>query len=141
MSEQPEKSQIASEQMQLRVLLPTRILIDQSVAKVIAEDAGGFFCLLPRHVDLVAALVPGLLAFTTTDGREEFLAIDEGTLVKVGPQVLISTMNAVHGPVLGSLRQLVTDRFISLDERERRSRSALAQLEADFVRRFIELRE
>ena len=127
--------------MQLRVMLPTRILLDQPVMKVIAEDARGSFCLLPRHVDIVSALVPGLLSFTTPAGQEEFLALDEGTLVKVGQDVLVSTMNAVHGAGLGSLREMVTNRFESLDERERRSRSALARLEADFVRRFIGLQE
>jgi F-type H+-transporting ATPase subunit epsilon len=47
----------------------------------------------------------------------------------------------VRGPDLGLLKQTISARFHSLDERERRARSALARLEADFVRRFIELDE
>ncbi len=126
--------------MNLRILLPTRILIDRPVDKVIAEAENGSFCLLPRHIDFVAALVPGLLSFTT-DQQEQFVAIDEGVLVKNGADVLVSVRDAVIGPDLGLLRLMVRERFEALDEREKRARSALVRLEADFVRRFIELRE
>ena len=125
----------------LRVLLPTQILVNTNVLKVIAEAENGSFCLLPRHIDMVAALAPGILSYTTHDGREEFLGTDEGILVKNGPEVLVSVRDAVRGPDLGLLKQTISARFHSLDERERRARSALARLEADFVRRFIELDE
>lgn len=127
--------------MQLKVLLPQEILLDQPVRKVVAEAENGSFCLLPRHIDFVAALAPGLLAFETPEGREEFLAIDHGILVKKGPDVFVSTTDAVLGPDLGQLRQTIIERFHNLDERERHARSALASLEAEFIRRFIELRE
>ncbi len=55
--------------MRLRVLLPTEVLLDVEVTKVIAEAENGFFCLLPRHVDFVAALVPGILYYTTSPGN------------------------------------------------------------------------
>lgn len=125
--------------MRLKVLLPAEVLVDQPVVKVIAEAENGSFCLLPRHVDFVAALVPGLLSFTTEEGNEEFLALDEGILVKCGPEVLISTQNAVRGHDLGTLRQAIEARSQVLDERERETRDALAMLEVEFVRRFMEL--
>ncbi len=125
--------------MRLKVLLPTEVLIDQAVVKVVAEAENGSFGLLPRHIDFVAALVPGLLSFTTEEGEEEFLAVDEGILVKCGPEVLVSTQNAVRGGDLGTLRQAVEERSQVVAERERETRSALARLEADFVRRFMEL--
>jgi len=45
--------------MQLKVLLPTQVLVDEPVSKVVAEGEDGSFCLLPRHVDFTSALVPG----------------------------------------------------------------------------------
>ncbi len=45
--------------MKLKVLLPTEIFINEEVEKVVAEADNGYFCLLPRHVDFVSALVPG----------------------------------------------------------------------------------
>lgn len=126
--------------MNLKVLLPNEILLDTPVDKVIAESENGFFCLLPRHIDYTAALIPGLLTYYPTGQAEpEYLAVDEGILVKVGEQTLVSTRNAVHGSDLETLRQTVEQQFQQLDERERMTRSTLAKLEADFVRRFIEL--
>jgi F-type H+-transporting ATPase subunit epsilon len=125
--------------MRLKLLLPSEILLDQEVVKVTAEAEDGFFSLLPRHVDFVSALVPGLLAYETADNEEHFVAIDEGLLVKVGDEVLVSTRNAAKGADLGQLERQVREQFQSLDERERSARSAMARIEADFVRRFLEL--
>lgn len=127
--------------MKLKVLLPTEILVDQEVTKVIAEAENGSFCLLPRHIDFVAALPPGILIFESAEGHEEFIAVDEGTLVKVGQEVLVSTRNAVRSSELGTLKQIVEQEFRVLDDREKMARSASAKLEADLVRRFIELGE
>jgi F-type H+-transporting ATPase subunit epsilon len=123
------------------VLLPTKILIDEEVSKIVAEAENGSFCLLPRHIDFVTALVPGLLSYTTTEMKEEFLALDEGILVKRGPDVLVSTRHAALGPDLGQLRQVIRKQFQELEEHERITRTVLARLEADLVRRFINFGE
>jgi F-type H+-transporting ATPase subunit epsilon len=127
--------------MRLKVLLPTLVLLDEPVTRIVAEAGNGAFCLLPRHVDFVAALVPGVLCFSAVDGEEHFVAVDEGALVKVADEVLVSTFDAVRGTDLARLRTLVRERFVQLDEQERSARSALARLEAGTIRRFIELEE
>jgi F-type H+-transporting ATPase subunit epsilon len=128
--------------MKLKILLPTEIMVDEEVTKVTAEAGNGSFCLLPRHIDFVAALAPGLLSFVkAADGVEEFLAVDEGVLVKCGPEVLVSTPKAVRGPELGSLRETVDRTFKVLTDQERKARSALANLESNFIRRFLKLEE
>jgi len=127
--------------MRLRVLLPTEVLVDEETAKVIAEGENGAFCLLPRHIDFVAALVPGLLSFCDLEGRESFAAIDEGILVKCDRDVSISTLNGVRGTNLAELETLVEERFLELDEHERKARTALARLEAGTLRGFLELKE
>jgi F-type H+-transporting ATPase subunit epsilon len=125
--------------MKLKLMVPSQVLIDQEVTKVVAESENGEFCLLPRHVDFVAALVPGILSFSPAGASEEFVAIDQGMLVKCGPEVLVSTREAARGPDLGVLRRRVEEQFLAVEDRERLSRSALAKLEANFVRRFMEL--
>lgn len=127
--------------MRLKVLLPTEVIVDEEVGKIVAEAGNGFFCLLPRHVDFLAALVPGLLSFETPEGKEVFLAVDEGVLVKCKQDVLVSTRNAIRGPDLGALRRAVEEQFTVLDEREKMARSAVAKIEASFVRRFLEIQK
>ena len=127
--------------MQLKVFLPTEILLDQEVGKVIARAPNGSFAILPRHIDFVAALVPSVLIYADKDGNEWFLGIDEGILVKHGKDVLVSTRKAVRGDDLASLRDVVSRDIVALGERERAARSALARLEAGVIRRIIELQE
>jgi len=124
--------------MRLKIMLPTRVLIDQDVTKVVAEAENGSFGILPKHIDFVTALVSGILSFEY-DNKEEFLAIDEGILVKWGSDVFVSTRNAVRSKDLGRLKQTVKEEFHILDEREKKSRSVIARLEADFAKRILEL--
>jgi F-type H+-transporting ATPase subunit epsilon len=126
--------------MRLRVFLPARILIDQEVTKVVAEAENGSFGILPKHIDFVAALTPGIFSFESNK-EEEFLAIDEGILVKCASDIMVSTRNAVRSKNLGELKQTVEHEFRTLDDRERKTRSILAKLEADFTKRFLKMRE
>jgi F-type H+-transporting ATPase subunit epsilon len=125
--------------MNLKILLPSQIMINQEVTKVIAEAENGSFCLLPGHIDFVAPLSPGIFSFTTAEHAEVMLAMDEGTLVKCGSDVLVSTRNAISGPDLGMLKQTVEESFLALDEKEKVARAAATKLEIDIVRRFMEL--
>lgn len=129
------------DRMRLKLCLPTRTLHEEQVEKIVAEAPNGAFGMLPRHIDFVAALVPGILAVTLEGGREILFGVDEGILVKRGRDVMISVRNAVKGDDLASLRRTVEQEFLQLDERERTARAALARLEAGVVRRFIQLEE
>lgn len=126
--------------MKLKILLPAEIFLNEEVTKVIAEAENGLFCLLPQHVDFTAALVPGVLAYSTAADQEEYLAVDIGALVKKGDEVLVSTRNAFRGPELGRLKEVVIAQFREIDEREKKARTAAARLELDLLRRFMEIR-
>lgn len=127
--------------MILKLLIPTRVLMDEPVSRIVVEAENGQYCLLPRHIDFLAAIVPGILTYVTTSGGERFVAVDEGLLVKQGKQVWVSTRQAVLGGDLGHLRDVVRREFENLDERQRICHSAIAALEANFLRRFLQLEE
>lgn len=127
--------------MQLRILLPANVLLDEPVTKVVAEGADGSFCLLPKHRDFVTSLVPGIVTYVDASGTESFVAVSEGVLTKSGPKVLVSTRRASRNEQLGELQRLVREDFQKLDERERVAQTVMARLEADFMRRFLELDE
>jgi F-type H+-transporting ATPase subunit epsilon len=127
--------------MQFKVVLPTKILINTTAIKVIAEAENGIFCLLPRHIDFVTTLIPSLLSFVSPQGEEQFMAIDQGILIKQGNQVTVATQNAIQGGDLGKLKETVNQQFRLMDEREKNARSVLAKLEINTIRNFIELGE
>lgn len=127
--------------MRLKVFLPTEILLDEEVAEVVARAPNGSFGILPRHIDFVTALVPSVLIYFDANGKEWFLGIDEGILVKQSKNVMVSTRKAVRGDDLTSLSELLRHDILALDEQERAARMALARLEAGVIRRFIELQE
>ena len=123
--------------MRLKIFLPSELFLEIDVAKIAGESYKGGFGLLPKHIDFVTALVPGLLTYQTEHGKETFLALNGGILVKQGEQVSIVTRGAVHGE-LGALKKAVEDFVTDLDEKEKKTRTAVARLEADFIRRFVE---
>ena len=125
--------------LQLRIALPTRVLVEEPAVKVSADGSHGAFTILPRHVDFLAALVPGLLIFEDAAGRERFVAVDGGLLVKYGDEVLVTTHRGMIGDDLDRLRRTVEREFRAEDERERDARRATARLEANFIRRFMDL--
>ena len=126
--------------MNLKVLLPFQIFATKSgVSRIVAETREGSFGLLPHRLDCVAALAPGILTYETTSDGEVFMAVDEGVLVKSGPEVLVSVRRALAGTDLGQLREAVEREFLTLDERERSVRSVLAKMEGDLIRRLANL--
>ncbi len=126
----------------LKVLLPFQIFAEKTdVLRIVAETREGSFGLLPHRLDCVAALAPGILTYATASEGEVFLAVDEGVLVKSGPDVLVSVRRALAGKDLGQLRAAVEKEFLTLDEHEQSVRAVLAKMEGDLIRRMAGLRD
>lgn len=124
----------------LKVLLPFEIFAEKTgVMRVVADTHEGSFGLLPHRLDCVAALAPGILVYETEAEGEAYVAIDEGVLVKAGPDVLVSVRRAISGTDLGRLRDVVEQEFLAVDEQEQSVRSVMAKLESGFLRRLATL--
>jgi F-type H+-transporting ATPase subunit epsilon len=123
--------------MNLKVLLPFRVFAEKAgVSRIVAETRNGSFGLLPRRLDCVAPLAPGILIYETMAEGEVYLAVDEGVLVKNGQEVLVSVRRAMIGADLQQLRATVQHEYLALDEQEQSVRSVMAKLESGFLRRF-----
>jgi F-type H+-transporting ATPase subunit epsilon len=128
--------------MQLEVLLPARIFLQKAdVLRIVAETAQGSFGLLPRRLDCVAALAPGILTFETAADGEVFMAVDQGVLLKAGNGVRVSVRRAMLGKDLAELRRTVEQEFLALDQAARSMREVLDKLEAGFVAGFTHLQK
>jgi F-type H+-transporting ATPase subunit epsilon len=120
--------------MHLKILLPFMVFSDtDKVIRVVAESVTGSFGILPHRLDCVAALVPGILTYETESNAVQYMAIDEGILVKIGQQVIVSVRNAIGGSDLGKLREAVDKEFKTLDNEEKNVRSVMAKMEIGFI--------
>jgi F-type H+-transporting ATPase subunit epsilon len=128
--------------MNLKILLPFQVFAEKTgVSRIVAETPEGSFGILPHRLDCVAALAPGILTYETDAEGEVFVAVDEGVIVKAGPDVLVSVRRALAGADLGQLRDAVEREFLTLDEQEKSVRSVVAKMEADLVRRMARLHD
>jgi F-type H+-transporting ATPase subunit epsilon len=127
--------------MNLKILIPSEIFEEKAdVLRIVAETPEGSFGLLPHRRDCVAALSPGILVYETEAEGEIYLALDEGVLIKTGPDVLVSARRAQGGADLNQLVALVENEFQVADEQEKSARSAMLNIESRFLSRFVRLK-
>jgi F-type H+-transporting ATPase subunit epsilon len=122
----------------LEIYIPKKIFLEKKVDKLRAEAADGHFALMPRHRDFTAIIEPGILTYSV-GGEESYIAVNSGVIVKKGYDVYLSTQDAVAGKDIETLHETVRSEFEVTDEKEKNAETALARLEADFSRRFLEL--
>ena len=126
--------------MNLRILLPAQIFAEiTDVSRVVAETGDGSFGILPRRLDCVAVLCPGILLYENEREGETYIAVDEGILIKTGSQVLVSVRHAILGTDLSQLRSAVQREFLNLDEHEKNLRATLRKMESGLMRRMVVL--
>ncbi len=127
--------------MNLKILLPFEVFAEKSgILRIVAETPEGSFGLLPRRLDCVAALSPGIFTYEKEGEAENYVAIDEGVLVKTGFEVFVSVRNAVGGTDLSRLYEVVEREFLELNEQEQSFRSVMAKMESGFIQRLAEFR-
>lgn len=120
--------------MNLKILLPFRVFATESgVVRILADTSVGSMGILPRRMDFVAVLTPGILVYETSAGGEAYVAVDDGVLIKTGFEVHVSVRNAIAGSDLRELQQTVEREFRVLDEHEQNVRSVLSKMQSAFI--------
>ncbi len=128
--------------MTLKVLLPYKVFAqEQRVVRMVATTPEGAFGILPQRLDCVAALSAGILVYEIEGQEEAYIAVDEGVLVKIGTDVLVSVRNAMTGMGLSQLQAAVEEEFLHLDEQEQKLRSVLAKMESGFIQRLAAFKQ
>lgn len=123
--------------MRIKLILPYRTILDKEVKKITAPGSNGDFQILPKHIDGTWTLKAGIL--TITDDKDQYYAINQGVVVKQANIVYLSTFQAIAGDSLEDLSKTVRESLKILDEREKKAREVLIRLEADTIRKFMEI--
>jgi F-type H+-transporting ATPase subunit epsilon len=83
-------------EFQLRVVTPTRAVVDQSVTEVTAPGTLGEFGVLPDHANFLTSLDSGRLTYKDASGAH-VLAIRDG-FAEVSDNVMTVLTEAAEGP-------------------------------------------
>lgn len=126
--------------LELQVVLPTRVFMRvEDIAHMSIDTTSGSVGFLPRRLDCVCPVIPGILAYTRkSNADEEYIAVDTGILIKTGNKVSVSVHHAVASSDLAELEQIIHAEFEQLDEQEKLVRSISAGIETRLIRRFVE---
>jgi F-type H+-transporting ATPase subunit epsilon len=66
-----------ADKIQLRIVTPTRLLLDEEVDEVTAPGALGEFGVLPNHITFLTLLVPGEMSYKQRMTRH-YLSVSDG---------------------------------------------------------------
>lgn len=126
--------------LELQVVLPSRVFIQvEDIAHMSIDTPTGSVGFLPRRLDCVCPVIPGILAYRRhSSAEEEYIAVDTGVLIKTGNKVSVSVHHAVASTSLAELEQIIHAEFEQLDEQEKLVRSISAGIETKLIRRFVE---
>jgi len=126
--------------IELNVLMPEMIFYNnKEISRIQVSTQSGSFGILPRRLDGVAPLSSGILTCVDREGKEFFIAVDQGILTKTGNIVTVSVRNALADEDLGALHLAIENQFRNLDEEELKARKVMAQLETGFIKNFEQL--
>ena len=125
--------------MRVRLVIPGKTYLDEDMDKVTAPGKEGLFQILPKHIDMVSSLQPGILVLTK-ESKDRYFAINEGVLVKEHNLIHISCFQVMEGASLDKLQETISDNFKILNEKEKRLKQILTKLEADTLIRFMEMK-
>lgn len=123
--------------MMLKLMIPERVLVEAEAKKVTARADNGHFCLLPRHVDFVSVLVPGILTYEDPDGGKNYFAVGEGTLVKCGDEVMVSTRHATRGDDIKELKEIARQYGQALASSQNQARKVAEDWQAEFSSMYL----
>jgi len=122
-------------EMQLIVTTPTRVIVDEPVRSVQAEDASGRFGIEPGHEHFLTTTVPGILMYRPSTG------VDRGALRVTPDRVQLATRQAVASGDLDELERVVEQQFERERDVHREALTSFADMELSAWRKMMKYEE
>jgi F-type H+-transporting ATPase subunit epsilon len=121
----------------VQIVTPLDTAWTGTCGKVSVQTTGGWWTFLPRHREMVALVVPGIVTAWLADGGEILVAVDEGLLTKRGPDLTIATRHAAVGRNAEDLKKEAGRQFAEARAGEELMQQVIGRLETDFIRCFV----
>ncbi len=120
--------------LELEVLVPDRVLVQERVVSLEAADASGRFGLRTGHEDFLTVLVPCVVRYRLEPGTERFAAVDGGVLLLERGRITVVTRDAVVAERIDQVADAAAAMLAARREREQVARSGFAELETTLLR-------
>ena len=123
--------------MNLSIITPLSIVINEPVISLRAMDNSGSFGILPGHAAFLTRLAVSVVSWTNESGLERHCAVRGGALSVTGPDIAIATREAVVGDDLETLDRDVLAQFRADLDVERREHVSTTRLQLDVMRKIM----
>jgi len=111
----------------------------EAVTSFVGEDASGSFGILCGHARMMTVLVMGLARFRRGEADWEYLALPGGVVYFVDDVLTLSTRHYLRDTDYSRISAALREQLLAEEERLRRVRQSLRQLEAELLRRMWEV--
>lgn len=126
--------------LDLKIYLPTEIFLDKDIKKLTFKGKEGYLTILPNHIDYVSSFETNIITFIDTDGKEGFIALNNGTLVKYSNKLRLTAYKAIFGENLEDLKKKIYETAEFEDDIEKEINKNLKQLEYFIYNNLIEMK-
>ena len=125
--------------LRLEIVTPAGTVYSEDVEMVTLPSIAGQMGILPRHVPLIAQMVPGEM-IVRKDGRDMFVAAGEGLIEVTGNRVAILTDLAIPADRIDEAKAEEARQRAEARLREKLSDEELAAVNASLTRSLVQLR-
>ena len=125
--------------LRLEIVTPAGTVYSEDVEMVTLPSIAGQMGILPRHVPLIAQMVPGEM-IVRKDGRDAFVATGEGLIEVTGNRVAILTDLAIAADRIDEAKAEEARQRAEARLHEKLSDEELAAVNASLTRSLVQLR-
>jgi len=116
----------------LKIVTPAGIFI-RDITHLRLKDESGSFGIMKGHIDFLTVLVPSLCYYRDLNGREIFLAVDEGIFSVRGGVATLTSREIFESTDAEKLAELMESTFEQRRNAEAGLREMLGNIEKSFI--------
>jgi F-type H+-transporting ATPase subunit epsilon len=129
---------MSNSSFKLNIVTPAKIM-EKDITYIRLKDETGFFGILKGHTNFLTVLVPSLCYYTDVNGKEVFLAVDEGVLSVREGTVTITSKEVFESDNAEKLAEIIENTLTKRDESEIAFRGMFEGIERSFMEKTIKL--
>ena len=119
--------------LDLEILVPDGVVVHTGIKRLQAADASGRFGIWPGHEAFLTLLIPCVVSFTETSGRERYAAADGGVCLVDKGRISIVTREAVVADRLEDVADAAATMLEARRRLEKTAKTEFAQLQISLL--------